>query len=69
VRVDAVDLVDDGHGRERGVVGADEQVPRWIGILAGQDAFTRERDERMSYLERRYSDTGGLGRHSRGSSR
>jgi hypothetical protein len=28
VRVEAVDLVDDGHGHEGGVVGADEQVPR-----------------------------------------
>jgi Domain of unknown function (DUF4386) len=28
VRVEAVDLVDDGHGREGGVVGAGEQVPR-----------------------------------------
>jgi hypothetical protein len=28
VRVEAVDLVDDGHGREGGIVGAGEQVPR-----------------------------------------
>jgi hypothetical protein len=28
VRVEAVDLVDDGHGRESGVVGAGEQLPR-----------------------------------------
>lgn len=28
MRVEAVDLVDDGHGREGGVVGAGEQVPR-----------------------------------------
>jgi hypothetical protein len=27
VRVEAVDLVDDGHGRDGGVVGAGEQVP------------------------------------------
>jgi hypothetical protein len=40
-----------------------------FGILVGQDAFGRERDERMSYLERRYGDAGGLGCHSRGSSR
>jgi hypothetical protein len=40
-----------------------------FGILAGQDAFSREPDERMSYLERLYSDTDGLGRHSGGSSR
>ena len=28
MRVEAVDLVDDGHGRKGGVVGAGEQVPR-----------------------------------------
>jgi hypothetical protein len=32
VRVEAVDLVDDGHGREGGVVGAGEQVPRRLDL-------------------------------------
>ena len=40
--VEAVDLVDDGHGREGGVVGAGEQVPRrrelhtWLGTVIGE---------------------------------
>ena len=50
VRVEAVDLVDDGHGRDGGVVGAGEQVPcrRELAPLRypqGQDAgVALERD-------------------------
>ena len=32
MRVEAVDLVDDGHGREGGVVSGGEQVPRRLDL-------------------------------------